>query len=292
MDLFITNDEAISLNRTFSETSRIKNIHQTTTLSSSISTTMIDGYRQGVEITSQKHFDAGLVKIHAGEVGHVMNRDYIGDTFVFRDSDVFYKEIDLFTKEKYIQSQDNLDALNIFFTDHTWPIVTSDCDLATLYQFDGIIEPLIIRDCITFKSLETLGNVFHSIKGQTLPGNIDLNNRTSDVVSCDYFNHNNLNPFVDSSDFVVNLETNDALYVNTSVVNLKPFEDIEIRKNIPFTNINDAEIANVLNVDSTSSYYTNNDYVKYNQTTAATGFVYDSVSGIGTDSLAFGGRIY
>ena len=37
-----------------------------------INTVAIDGYRQGVEITEFKHWDAGTVKIRSGEKGHVM----------------------------------------------------------------------------------------------------------------------------------------------------------------------------------------------------------------------------
>lgn len=45
---------------------------------SSIDTSQIDAYRQGVEITLFKHFDAGTVKIHAGEPGHVLRRNHFG----------------------------------------------------------------------------------------------------------------------------------------------------------------------------------------------------------------------
>lgn len=40
---------------------------------SNIDTTTIDGWRQGVEITLWKHFDAGTVKIRSGEIGHRMS---------------------------------------------------------------------------------------------------------------------------------------------------------------------------------------------------------------------------
>lgn len=285
MDLFVSNDEAIKKNRIFVEA---QNKIQSFIYTGTISTSQFDAFRQGIELTQQRYYDAGTAKIFAGEPGHVINRDYVGDSFIFRDKDIFFKEIDTFSTNAYINAQDNIDSLNIFYSDHTWPVVTNDCDLATLYDFDGIIEPLTIRDVVTFRSNDLLSNI-HSVKGNALCGCVDVYGMTSDVSACDFFKHNNNNSFVDSSN-VVELNTYDV-FVNLNKVSTLPFQDVEIQKNIPINEI-DSNIQNVLNTMTSSSFYTNNDYIRYDQISMATGFIYDIVTDVGTDSLAFGGLTY
>ena len=44
------------------------------TIDLQMNTSVTDPYRQGVEITQQKYYDAGFVKIFAGEPGHVIRK--------------------------------------------------------------------------------------------------------------------------------------------------------------------------------------------------------------------------
>jgi hypothetical protein len=50
----------------------------TASLSGAINTSAIDAYAQGIEITQQVRYDAGIVKIWSGEPGHKLLRSYYG----------------------------------------------------------------------------------------------------------------------------------------------------------------------------------------------------------------------
>lgn len=53
-----------------------------TTMSGGIDTSAIDPWRQGVELTLAKHFDAGISKISAGEPNHILRPNSFGGTKV------------------------------------------------------------------------------------------------------------------------------------------------------------------------------------------------------------------
>lgn len=71
----------------FDEGPAPRNIMPMSTINtSSIDTSAIDAYRQGVEVTQMKHFDAGFCKITSGEPGHVLKQTDFGNARVRRVS--------------------------------------------------------------------------------------------------------------------------------------------------------------------------------------------------------------
>lgn len=288
-NFFITNYEASQQSIVFDETRQISNV-QTIATSGTIDTTQIDQYRQGVEITSLQHFDKGTVKIHAGEPGHILPKSTLIDDVIFRQENNAYSEIDVFDPTKYLQYQDSLDQFYIFSTDHTWPIVAKDIDLASIYHFNGIIEPLSIRNIISFK--EHNDPTQHTIKSTLEDGNIDFKSSTSQITTIDYFEHNNFSPYLDAIDLFGTIRTHE--YLMSEQTNNKPFSDKTLKKDVQFSQNTSDDMIIALNAtyDLTSSFMTCDQYVRYNQISTTTGFVYDDVQGVGVDSIAFGGLLF
>src|SRR3990167_5763282 len=89
----------------FDEGPRLKRNRPPAVNTSSIDMSAIDPYRQGVEITQLKHFDAGTFKIHSGEPGHRILRNRFGMDKNFRPEPVF-QELDYFSPLSFIRAQD------------------------------------------------------------------------------------------------------------------------------------------------------------------------------------------
>jgi hypothetical protein len=279
MNFFLSNYDASKLNIVFNEsytpTKKSSNI-----FTSSINTSQIDQYRQGIELTTQKYYDTGMVKIHAGEQGHILNPIYIGNDIdiIFRKDDMSFSELDSFNPVTYIQNQE-------------FPTVINDGNLSLFYGLNGIVEPLTIRDCITFKNIE-LPYTIHSIKASMTNAAQDNFLASSEIVSCDYLIHDNNPAYIDSGDNNCSIDQSIILNENRSIT--QPFIDQKIPKNIPFSNTTQSDLGAALcqQLTTTSSYSTNDSYIRYNQSTAAMGFIYDNVQGVGTDSITFGGMTY
>jgi len=281
MNFFISNYEATSLNQQFNE-SPVSIKKTSNVFTSSINTNQIDQYRQGVEITTQKHFDLGTFKVHAGEVGHVLRREYLNDDPVFRYDQTSFLEIDTFNPVEYVKTQDDINQYSLYIQNHTWPIVTKDCDLSLLYDLNGIIEILDIRDLINFKH-----EPFHTIRGSIEFGSFNLFLGSSEITTHEYFKHNKNPAFFDSSE---NNQLDNIPVINSETAHLLPFIDQRLTKDFPNSISTSNDMINALNqiLTITSSYKTCNSYIEYNQISATTGFVYGDVQGLGIDSIAFG----
>jgi hypothetical protein len=128
-----------------------------------IDTTAIDGWRQGVELTLWKHFDAGTVKIRSGEPGHrnvVLNygKDNVDE---FRNINSYYTD-----------TNNNNVALSIIgnVSVHSHPVMVRETGDGTTNQTAGILEPLNKRR-----------KLFTPVDGDGLPL-VDLHDIRSDVV--------------------------------------------------------------------------------------------------------------
>lgn len=220
-------------------------------------TTAIDGWRQGVEITQQKHYDAGTAKIWAGESGHMpkQNRFGMGEGFITPPP---FHELDYFNPVTFIRLQDGS-------SDHayTYPIVTGDNNENENYTFDGIIEPLTIRALAAFFSIDVPVES-HDTKGALMDGNTDNTNASDRVLTVDRFSMTQNKSYVDLIDMFGNRPLNGFFHVEKSP--LGPFVDGRLRFEL--------------------------DYITGDQRSSTSGWVYDGVEGIGTDSLAFGGQTY
>lgn len=248
---------------------------------SSINTTLVDSYRQGVEITQLKHFDAGLAKIHAGEPGHVLRKNAYGMDRHTMMQDAF-QEIDYFDPVKFLEAQSTNSPLlsNII----TFPIITGDNDQIENYYFDGSVEPFPIREVIAFFSIDVPFKP-RGIKGMLMAGNSDSALRSDRVMTVDYIEQSKHQiPFLDLVDLFNDTPLNG--YFTFDASSFEPFEDARYIRNTYGENIYDDALISVLSPMTGST----DNYISFKQKSATTGWVYDSISG--TDSLAFGGMIY
>jgi hypothetical protein len=129
---------------------------------SNIDTSTIDGWRQGVEITLHKHFDAGIVKIRSGERGHrlaVLNygRDRVSE---FTKTNSHYTDV----------NNNNVVSSIIGKLPGTQPIIARETGNGTLNDTAGILEPFNKRR-----------KIFEPIDGDGLPL-IDLHDVRADTV--------------------------------------------------------------------------------------------------------------
>jgi hypothetical protein len=276
----------------------IKRITSTTVNTGGIDTSQFDAHRQGVELSAQKHFDAGTIKIHAGEPGHKLKRNRFGmDKGLFTE-DSFFREMDYFSPEQFIRVQEDDSSLGLDVI--TFPIITGDNDQLDNYLFDGVIEPLTIRSKISFFSIEVPFES-HDVRGAVMCGNTDIT-WASDRIQTIY----NFDPspveipfydqYVDSITF-----TDDELgqgHVSTPVgyfrnekIQLSPYVDTRYPRDVSTTSEYDESMIIALSLMSGSTgNYINSTTLK--ERSATTGWCYDNNVNIGTDSLAFGGMAY
>lgn len=264
---------------------------------SSIDTTITDYYRQGVELTQQKHFDKGTFKIHAGEPGHKMKRNHFGMTNSFNTVPQF-TERDYFNPENYLRStRTNSPVLSNVIT---FPMIANSDTSIEGYMFDGVIEPLNIR--MNVSNLSTAVSLRdHEIKGHVIDGNTDSYGRTDKIVSVYIRNLTQQPGFVDrhadAETFLLDPTTYDRNILSnvgysrsiTSRLSLKPYVDKRFVRNTEVSSYTDSTIQATLShmSGSTDNYIA----IANNERSTTCGWDYDN-NVIGTDSLAFGGMSY
>ena len=257
---------------------------------SSIETVLIDSYRQGVELTQQKHFDAGIAKIHAGEPGHVLRRNRYGMDKNFRNNPRF-EELDYFNPEKFLRAQDQASPL-------VFNVITSDNDQIENFLFDGIIEPFTIRARASFFSIDMPFEA-HEVKGSMMSGNPDTI-AASDLVQTVYlYDLKQQLPFLDQyADTVTFAEQKAGQGYASSLVGffrhdkpvIAPFADSRFPRNtVLSTNYDPAMDAALSLMTGSTEGYIN---LAIGKRSATAGWDYDTNSGVGTDSLVFGGQVY
>ena len=255
--------------------------------SSSINTLAIDGYRQGVELTQIKYFDAGLAKIHAGEPGHVLRRNRFGMDKNFR-TDPRFEELDYFDPVKFLEAQEQAEPLLLNII--TFPIITGDNDQIENYVFDGVIEPLPIREVASFFSIEV---PFQSrtVRASLMGGNEDSTHASDRVLTVDYYEPEKEQiPYLDLIDLIGPSgsapQPLNGFFVFDKSTN-RPFDDSRYPRNVPIATTYSSNFAEALSIMTGST----DNYVSFKQKSATSGFFYDNTP-VGTDSLAFGGMTY
>jgi len=261
----------------------------------SIDTSAFDGHRQGVELTQQKHFDAGIVKIHAGEPGHVLRRNRYGMDRNYRN-DPRFEDIDYFNPENYIRAQENGSPILINII--TFPIITSNNDQIENYVFDGVIEPLTIRPVASFFSTEVPFES-HQVRGAVMAGNTDMS-WASDIIQTVYANDLRskgayVDMYVDTLAFPELITTESHVATNFGLFDVvqpvtSPFFDIRYPRNTTLSSNYDSQLDAALSLMSGST----DNYIDQTlrMRSAATGWDYDTNAELGTDTLAFGGMVY
>jgi hypothetical protein len=287
--------------------------------SSSIDTSVIDGFTQGVELTQLKRHDAGIAKIWSGEPGHQMLLTWYGDkgpgiTQPFSDSGTAYFQ----DATAIVDNSPNLPVL-MFPLQAPQPgsdfksqrYVTKRATNKVFYRVDqdlnyailnGVIEPLTIRLVPSFYTnlVDPRG-----IVGSIGSGNEDEADRSDQVLTVDYYDVKRQQaPFADISQnphqfrFIrgtVPLTSASVLSLNVPVTPpvavravIDPYVDVRYVRN---TVASPYESTSMLNALSLMTGSTSN-YISDNRRSATCGLVYDNTTQIGTDSLVFGGMTH
>jgi hypothetical protein len=259
----------------------------TSSLSGAIDTSAVDPYVQGVEITRQAQYDAGVVKIWSGNPGHILKPNRFGmDKNFFPDPG--FADLDLFDPVRLLKAE--AAASPLWFNILTYPIITGDNDQAENFNFNGVIEPLTIRAVVAFFSTEAPFEA-HTVRGSFGNGNTNQLNG-SDVVTTIYAFEpkQQVIGYLDMVDIIHGHPLNG--FFRFEFTTLLPFDDVRlVRNTINESQIAGREVPQILGALSLMTGSTDN-YVRHNQRSMPCGWYYDNNGGVGTDSLAFGGMTY
>lgn len=240
-------------------------------------------FLQGVEITKQSQYDAGIVKIWSGEPQHRLSQCVFGQGKNFA-SGIEFADKDLFSPIRYLEAQDAASTTNAHIL--TFPIVTGDNDQRENFNFNGIIEPLTIRPIVAFFSIEVPFES-HTVRGLLMGANANQNGGSDRILTVDYYEPNSqIIGFLDMVDIIDGHPLNG--YFHNEFTKIMPFSDERLSRNERPV---DSEPADMLEVFSHMTGSTDN-YLKHNQRSAACGWYYDNNSNSGTDSMVFGGMTY
>lgn len=253
-------------------TSFLRNVDSST---GSINTSEIDPYRQGVEITQLKHFDAGMVKIHAGEPGHYLRKNRFGM------GDRRWKSARFDDRTHFDVSVLSGSSINGVVQS---TIASDDGEIIDT-TIDGSVEPLTLR---YVTRLPTSYGSVHVPRGAMMAGNVDANDGSDDVVHVyDDSERSTLGFFDVGSQF-----ERDSMFIDVTVK--EPFVEKNVVCNfilsgntlLSSTIGNDMVAALVPMTGSTDNH------VAPWERSATCGWTYDYNTSVGTDSLAFGGMTY
>jgi hypothetical protein len=265
--------------------------------SSSIGTSEIDRFRQGVEITNQKHA-VGIFKISAGTPGHIIKPQTFGVNNLDIISENSFVDLANFDPVTYLRVQDPGNNVEDVFT---FPIITSDSNQAENRILNGIIEPLSIRPIASFFSIE-FPFESHAVRGSFMGGNSDQRFFSSDqVLTVDYYSPNSINEgyYLDAFE-TVSISTGEGSasgsapshmfgYLNEKFNSIFSFDDTKVYlKSLGI--ISDVYGEDMIQAFSVMTGSTGN-YVPPGKRSSTSGFVYDGAAS-GTDSIAFGGMTY
>jgi len=246
----------------------------------SINTTEIDQFRQGVELTSYKHFYAGVTrgicKIHAGDPGNIPKKNSYGFDRNFR-KEKYYHDIEYFDPVDYLLAE------RVF----TYPIITGDNDETENYNFNGVIEPFAIRPVISFFSIDVPFEA-HDVRVNIEDGNSDITRAHSRISNVYEKNPPfRIVPWLDMIDLVGEVKKVPTMgFFNDDRTFISPFND-QTRKVELSAMLEGMLLAAAENLQGSTENYISKGYMS-----APCGWMYDDVSLAGTDSLAFGGLGY
>lgn len=240
---------------------------------SGMDTTLIDGFRQGVEIITQRQLTSGLVKIHAGEynydndISHEMKQNRFGMDVQVNRHDIAFADNDKFDPVKFIKIQEKFSY--IYAKLITLPIYVDDNDEVSIDNYDGVLEPLDIRATVALAPTE-IPFLAHSIKA-SLNNNNDAYGATQ-IVQVDYFRPETCIVVYD-----------DQGYFKNEFVYNKPFDEVKT-----YSTSWDVDMINATGEMMGST----DNYISSKQRSFTAGWDFDGSTSIGTDSIAFGGMTY
>jgi hypothetical protein len=246
------------------------------------SSSSIDSYRNGIEISKDSHWTAGLAKISAGTPGHLYEKNYYGINDLDIVSEDIYFEISTFNPVDYVSMGSG---------SFIYPIITSDSNQAENYLLNGIIEPFPIRPVISNFSInfpfEPQGT-----RGQFGQGNINWRGSTDLVVNTSIYSPERKNEcfFLDASDIrKLSSEDGDVApvgppdgFLNTNENIEFPFEDKILPRGEPAGSSYDSILVNSIQGMTGSA----DGYLRTKEKSSTAGFVCE-YSEKGTDSITF-----
>jgi len=254
----------------------------------------IDRFRQGTEIRNGKQWSAGTIKILAGTPGHLIKPQPIGlNELNDLSGKNYFQELDLFNSLDFIRNQTGKLTENTI----TFPIVVSDANQRENDILNGIIEPFPIRTVISRFSINYPFEPY-GISATLQSGNEKLRDRTDQVVSITTYDPSyvNNNAFTDSGNQFI-MEKSDGTFVElgptlafepADVNNIKPFND-EIPPAGDYylsTRNYSTEFLEIIKQMPKQG----ETYLKSNEISGRTGFVYDNTTQI-VDSIVYGGTL-
>lgn len=255
-----------------------------------LSSSAVDAYRQGTEITQNKHWTAGIVKILAGTPGHFVSPLCFGENSTLTWRTTRFSDTDKFNPVDFV----GLGDAGNYYEGSIKETIESVSVLSDGVVMNGIIEPLTIRSVINMSSIHFPIEP-HSVRGSFESGNGTLLGSSETVTSVDYFEPLRVNatPFLDAVDILgmtsdsgsgVSLGPSSGFF-NTAKNDLAPFEDATYaRGEKPSSTYASDLLAVIQRMPKQETTY-----LTRKECSAATGFVYN---GGRIDSIAFGGLSY
>jgi hypothetical protein len=254
-----------------------------------------DVYKNGVEITQNKHWTAGLAKISAGTPGHLYEKSHYGmneldhlKEKIQEEDPVYvnaYFEIDVFNPVDYLNGE------------YKYPIVISDSNQLENFNLNGIIEPFPIRPVISNFSINFPFEP-HSTKGHFGNGNINWRGATDSVDSVFVYEPWKINSssyFLDASDIrkiSTGTENSGSVpvgppdgFFNIDENYVSPFKDAVDPRNEPIRSNYDADLYTVV-LRMTGSSIKDESYIARKEKSATNGFDCE-YSDQGVDSLVY-----
>lgn len=267
---------------------------------SSIDISTSDAFKQGVEINSQRSYDAGWVKIYSGEPGHILrqanfgthNRSFSPGGVPFADKSLLSPT--LIINAAPIRLDNNADAL-------LETIVVGDNDFINVNSLDGVIEPFTIRAKAESSNLEFPRSA-HDIFGSVMCGNYDFMQASDLIMTVDEFEPRLSSAAFDDSNAANDINLfNGKATLNATITQQStrpPFFDVNRLEGdmlffdyVAASTINSLDSGSIIVALEAMSGSSDN-YVTSIKRAATSGYVYDFCGTPGTDSLAFGGMAY
>jgi hypothetical protein len=265
----------------------------------SMDTSNIDAYRQGVELTLIKHYDKGIVKIHAGEQGHIVKQNTFGmDAPTF--AGIRFSDLDRIDGISLMKA--NLLTSTRFKKLLALPNTVIDDGIRIETVGNGTLEPLTIRRSKPISSSLAPSDP-HPVLGAIMGGNLDRNGtKAADrVLTVDFFDPFHVQrPYVDTFYRVYASASLGGAFSTKKAATAAFFDVTLSRGTLPIlivgpqsakarsVNADEAAMNAALSLMTGST----DNYVPYNKVSATSGWTFDTTAGIGTDSLAFGGQVH
>lgn len=251
--------------------------------SNSIDTTTIDPFRQGVELTEDKFYYRGIVKIHAGYEEHQLPQAQFGEQSQEIQPEKRFVDIDYFNPLLYIVGKSGTKKSGL-----TYPIVFQHSLLNPGNVLDGTIEPLAIRHVAMFSSIDAPFEA-HAFKGNLESGNFNGYIHSDRVVNIQKVKDvsRGISLYEDNVDNFNDSPINLGYFPNTSKT-VSPFEDDQIKSGITLSNSMSGDIRSTLTQMSPAS----DNYVPSNYIRNVVGFDWENTTSTNSDSVVFGNMLY